>query len=182
MTHKIDLETFKIIIDTVFDAKTPEALGSQVTRLITAGMEIKGCALFIVNPAREELEILATEGLSAGYRKKGPIIVDKSIRLAPNREPVIIENTLTSKKLQYQDKAIKEGIGAIVSLPVQSDGRLIGALRLYHFDTWAVSDEDLAYLQVLAKTLAMALKYFRLSAAVNATKEIMDEIHPVWLA
>lgn len=179
--HKIDLETFTLIIETVFDADTPETMGSRLTWLLVGGLEIKGAAFFIVNPIREELEMLAAEGLSTDYKKKGPILVDKSIKLEPNLEPVIIEDVHKSGRLQYPEKAQKEGIKAIVSLPIKSKDLIIGALRLYHSDTWAITKEDLAYLQILTKNLAMALKYFRLSSAVLSTKEILEKIHPVWL-
>ncbi|MFH2057873.1 MAG: GAF domain-containing protein [Pseudomonadota bacterium] len=180
-SHKIDLETFKLIADTIFDANHPETMGSQVARLLVGTMEVKGVAFFIVNPAKEELELLATEGLSADYKNKGPILVDKSIKLESNLEPIIIADTLKSNRLQYPEKAIKEGIRSIVSLPLKLKGKIVGALRIYHSDTWDITEQDLSYLEILTKNLAMALKYFRLSAAVFATKETMDEIHSIWL-
>ncbi|MCK5345055.1 MAG: GAF domain-containing protein, partial [Candidatus Heimdallarchaeota archaeon] len=79
--HKIDLERYKLIVETVFDANNPTTLGSQVTQLLISTMGVKGASIFVVNPGTESLEILATEGLSIGYVNKGPILVDKSIKL-----------------------------------------------------------------------------------------------------
>lgn len=180
-SQKIDLETYKLIIETVFDAKDLGQLGSSVTQLLVGAMEVKGATIFIVNPVKEELEILATKGLSINYINKGPILVDKSIKLAANLEPVIISDTKKSDLLQYPDKAEKEKIRSIISLPVNLHQKIIGALRIYHSEIWEISDRELAYLSVLAKNLGMALRYFRLSAVIQSTKESLDEIHPVWL-
>lgn len=177
----IDLEIYKLIMETVYDANNPTILGSQVTHLLVSSMEVKGASIFVVNPGSESLEILATAGLSIGYINKGPILVDKSIKLQSNLKPVIITDTSGSDRLQYPEKAEKEGIRSIVSLPINLRGKIIGALRLYHSEPWEVSELDLSYLRLLTLNLGMALRYFRLSAVVQCTKDLLDEIHPIWL-
>lgn len=180
-SQKMDLETFKIIVETVFEADNPETMGSQLTRLLIGGMDIKGTAFFIVNPIKEELELLCAEGLSSDYKRKGPVIVDKSISLVANQEPVIIEDTFQTDLLQYPENAQDEGIRSIISLPIKLKGKIIGALRLYHSEPWQVSLQDLGYLTLLTKNIAMALKYFRLAAAVKSAKESLEGVHSIWL-
>jgi len=179
--HKIDLEKYKLIVETVFDANNPTILGSQVTYLLVATMGVKGATIFVVNPGTESLEILATEGLSIEYANKGPILVDKSIKLTSNLKPVIISDINGSDRLQYPEKAAKEGIRSIVSLPINLRGKIIGALRIYHSEPWEVSESELSYLRLLSLNIGMALRYFRLSAVVQCTKDTLDEIHPIWL-
>ncbi|MBU1340409.1 MAG: GAF domain-containing protein [Proteobacteria bacterium] len=179
--YKIDFERYKLIVDTVFDAADPTIMGSQVTHLLVFTMGVKGASIFVVNQATEELENLASEGMSIDYVNKGPILVDKSIKLAPNRRPVIITDTKNSDQLQYPEKAEKEGVRSIVSLPIKMQGKTIGALRIYHSEPWEVSEQELACLELLARYIGMALRYFRLAEAVQSTKDIMDDIHPIWL-
>ncbi|THB79552.1 MAG: GAF domain-containing protein [Desulfobacteraceae bacterium] len=179
--QKIGLGIYRLIVETVFDATNPSILGSQVTHLLVKTMDIKGATVFVVNPEEEELEILATEGLSIGYMNKGPILVDKSIKLASNLKPVIVADTQNSDQLQYPEKAQSEGIRSIVSLPVNLRGKIIGALRLYHSEPWEVADEELIYLTLLTKDIAMALRYFRLSSAVQCTRDVLEDVHAIWL-
>ena len=181
ISNRLDLEHFKLIVDTVFDASDPTLMASQMTQLIVSAMAVKGASIFVVNPGKEELEILATEGLSLDYRNKGPILTDQSIRLATNLKPVIVADTQTSDQLQYPEKAEKEGIRSIVSLPVNLRGKIIGALRIYHAEPWQVSDTDLMYLALMTRYLGMALRYFRLASAVRCTKDTLKDIHPIWL-
>ena len=179
--HKFDLVHFKLIVDTVFDANNPTLMGTQFTQLLVSALGVKGASIFVVNPKSDALEILATEGLSIDYLNKGPILTDQSIKLAPNLKSVIIEDTTKSTLLQYPEKAEQEGIRSIVSLPVNLKGKIIGALRVYHKDPWKVSDQDLTYLNLLTRYLGMALRYFRLAAVVQCTKDGLDDIHPIWL-
>jgi signal transduction protein with GAF and PtsI domain len=178
---KIDLTRYKLIVELVFDAKNPSFMGSQVAHLLVSTMGVKGASILVVNPGTESLEILATEGLSIEYVNKGPILVDKSIKLASNLKPVIITDTKGSDLLQYPEKAEKEGIRSIISLPINLRGKIIGALRLYHSEPWEISEQELSYLRLLTLDLGMALRYFRLSAVVDSVKDLLDEIHPIWL-
>ena len=131
--------------------------------------------------AKDELEILASAGLSMGYLRKGPLLAHKSVRIGRNREPVAIADIEKSDQLQYPEKAREEGIRAVVSQPITIRGKLIGALRLYHDSQWQISDSDREYLQVLATTIGLALMYFRVSLAVHNVKETVNDIHAVWL-
>ena len=134
-----------------------------------------------MNPDLEELELLASTGLSVDYINKGPILVDKSIKIGSNREPVIIHDTATSDRLQYPDKALQEGVRAIVSYPVVVRDKIIGSLRLYHKEEWQISPHDILYVEALSQTIGMALLCFRLANAVASVQETVNDIHPIWL-
>ncbi len=179
--QKLDLKKYKLIVDTIFDATNPTILGSQMTHLLVMTMGIKGASIFVVNSATEELEILATEGLSIDYVNKGPILVDKSIKLPSNLKPVLIADTEDSDQLQYPEKAKKEGVRSIVSIPINLKGKIIGALRIYHSEPWEITDQELSYLELMTRCIGMALRYFRLASVIQCTKDTMKAIHPIWL-
>ncbi len=179
--NRIDIHLVQLVLNTIAETDSLDMLANQLTQLFVGALGIKGASIFVLNPASEELEVLANAGLSKDYVNKGPILVDKSIRLASNREPVIVMDTEKSDRLQYPKKAKDEGIRAIVSFPVSVRGRIIGALRLYHSKAWEVSDEEVVHLEVMARTMGIALMYFRLATALETVKETVEEIHSVWL-
>ena len=144
--QKLDLEKYKLIVDTIFDATDPTILGSQLAHMLVTVIGVKGASIFVVNPVAEELELLATEGLSIEYVNKGPILVDQSIKLSSNLRPVIIADTEESDQLQYPEKAKNEGVRSIVSIPINLKGKIIGALRIYHSEPWEITDQELSYL------------------------------------
>lgn len=177
----INLEILKLSSCVISDASKLDIMAGQVTQILTGSLGILGASLFILNPEKNELEMLANTGLSADYVNKGPVLIDKSMRLKPNREPMVIADVSKSSRLQYPEDAKKEGIRAIVSLPVSLRGKVIGALRLYHGDVWNIDDEELDFLKVIAQSIGMGIMYFRLAAAVQAVRATVSEIHPVWL-
>lgn len=179
--NKISRDTYRFFVQTITEAHDLEFMANHLTQALVGAMGIKGATLFIINPDLEELEILASAGLSVNYVNKGPLLVDKSIRLGANREPVIISDVEKSDRLQYPEKALEEGVRAIVSQPVEMRGKLIGALRLYHSEKWEITESDMQYMEVLAATVGLALMYFRVSNAVQNVKDTVDDIHPIWL-
>ena len=181
VSNIINISVLKLLFDAVHDSDTLDEVADRLTQLLVAGMGLKGATIFAVNHELEELEVLGTFGLSAEYVNKGPILVDKSIRLPANREPVIISDVTKSNRLQYPDKAKKEGIGAIISVPITLHGRIIGALRLYHDGVWEITDHDMEYLQVLCLSIGLTMMNFRLLTALSEVKEIVNEVHPIWM-
>ena len=179
--QKLDLEKYKLIVDIIFDATDPTILGSQLAHLLVTVIGVKGASIFVVNPVAEELELLATEGLSIEYVNKGPILVDQSIKLSSNLRHVIIADTEESDQLQYPEKAKEEGVRSIVSIPINLKGKIIGALRIYHSEPWEITDQELSYLELMTRCIGMALRYFRLASVIQCTRDTMKAIHPIWL-
>jgi signal transduction protein with GAF and PtsI domain len=179
--NKIDLDLFKLVFEAITKSDNIDIMANQITQYFVGALGIKGATIFIVNTELEELEILASSGLSMNYINKGPVLVDKSIKLAANREPVIISDVAKSDRLQYPENAREEGIKAIVSFPINLRGKIIGALRLYHSEIWEISPKEAALVQVLSGNIGIALMYFRLANAILCVKETVDDIHSVWL-
>ena len=178
---QIDIRLFKLVSRAMAESDDLEIMATHLTQLLVSALEVKGCAIFVLNPASEELEVLASFGLSIEYMNKGPVIFNKSMRGQPKGEPIVISDVSGSGLLQYPQFAESEGIRAIVSLPIQSKGRIIGALRLYQSHTWQLSEQDLDFLTVLSDNIGMAMMYTRLLHALKSVRASVDAIHSVWL-
>lgn len=178
---RIDVGVLKLLFDAITGSNQLETMANRLTQLVVGTLGIKGAAIFMVNPEFDALELLASSGLSINYINKGPVLVDKSIKLASNREAVVVSDVSKSDRLQYPENAKAEGIQSIVSLPITLHGVIVGAFRLYDSSPWEVSEHDLEYLQVLAQNLGITMMYFRLANALVAVKDTVDTIHSVWL-
>jgi len=179
--NKISIEIYQMIVQTITAATNLDEMADRLTPLLVASLGIKGASLFILNPDLEALELLSSTGLSMDYINKGPILVDKSIKIGSNREPVIIPDTDASDLLQYPAKAKQEGVRAIVSYPIVVRTNLIGSLRLYHSEQWQISPDDVRFVEALSQTIGLALLCYRLASAVDNVKETVNDIHSVWL-
>ncbi len=178
--EKIDIDLFKTVFKAMAQSDNLEIMANHLTQLLTAALEIKGCTIFAVNPETEELEVLASFGLSMSYVHKGPIMKDKSIGAIMVGEPIVIRDINKSDRLQYPDDARKEGIGAIVSIPIKFYDKAIGALRLYHHEVWDISKKDVDSLSVLSRNIGLAMSYTRMLKAVKKIRYTIDDVQSLW--
>lgn len=179
--EKIDIDMFKVVTRAIAEAENLELMIGRLSQLLVAALGIKGCSIFALNHETEELEILGSFGLSVGYVNKGPLLSAKSIARTVRGEPIVVADISQSDLLQYPQEAKVEGVRAIVSLPITLQGRVIGAVRLYHYEVWELSDRDLDSLMLLSEIIGLALMYTRLRYALLSVKETTNEIHTVWL-
>lgn len=179
--NKVDIGIFKVITRSIARSHSLETMSEQLTQLLVGALGIKGCSILVLNPESEELEILTSFGLSIDYLNKGPLTIDKDHEKRIKQGAIVITDIENSTGLQYPEEARREGIRSMVSLPVQLHESLVGVLRLYHFETWEVSEADLDSLSLLAEVVGLAVMYTRILTAFNAVKDIVREVHPIWL-
>jgi len=179
--EKIDIDLFKVVFRAMAQSDNLEIMANHLTQLLVAALEIKGCTIFALNPELDELEVLASFGLSMGYLQKGPILSDKSIADASRGKPVVIPDVNHTDRLQYPQNAKAEGIGAIISIPINFFGKVIGALRLYHSQVWNISNRDVDSLLVLAENIGLAMTYTRVLKALRTIRYTVNDIHSIWL-
>lgn len=179
--NQVDLNIIKIVNQAVLESDNMEVMSTHLTQLLVTTLGVTGCAIYMLNPETEELEILASFGLSVPYLHKGPLLSGKSIRDTLKGKAIVIKDTSMTDLLQYPEKAQKEGIQAIVSLPIQFKGNVIGELRIYHHTVWGLSDQDTELLQCLADIIGLALSYVRVRNAFQAVKKSVDDVHTIWL-
>ena len=180
--NRITIDIFKAVTRSVAHSEDLDVMTNHLAQLLTAALDIKGCAIFVLNAVTEELEILASFGLSAKYLTKGPLNAPKSINETFQGNPVVIGDIgKTNKSLQYPEEARKEGIAAIVSLPIVHLAEVVGVLRLYHYEPWKVSEQDLESLQTLAGIIGLAMTYARYHNTVHAIAEIVGQTFHVEL-
>ena len=86
----MDLDTFKLIVRSIAESENLEAMGNWSTQLLVGSLGIKASAIFALNPETEEIETLASFGLSIDYLNKGPIKIAKSKGWTSEKEPVVI--------------------------------------------------------------------------------------------
>jgi len=178
MTSKdiIDVEIFKIVSKAIATSDNVEVMTHHLCQLLVAALEIKACAIFALNPSSKELENIANFGLSPSYLTKGPVLADKSISSALMGKPVIIRDISQGKSLQYPDEAQREGIAAILSIPIPFSSEVLGVLRLYHQNVWDISDRDVDSLLVLAEHIGLSLRYTRLLNALQSIQQAIQDL------
>jgi len=178
---RIDIDIFKVVTRAVAESDNLIVMANHLSQLLVGTLGIKGCSIFILNPDSKELEPLGSFGLSMRYMAKGPLSVEVSIGGVMKREAIVISDVAESDLLQYPEDAKKEGIGAIVCIPVMLYGEPVGVMRLYHSETWDATDRDLDSLLILGEIIGLAMTYTRVLNLLQTVKGAFDDIHPIWL-
>jgi GAF domain-containing protein len=178
---KIGIGIVKLICRSIDKSDDLEQIAADLTAVFVGTLGIKGCAIFAFNPETKELEMLANSGLSISYLNKGPVLASKSLEQESMDQPIVISNVSKSDRLQYPEHARTEGIGAIISLPIKLTEEFVGVLRLYHYETWDVSENDVDTLLLIAQHLGLVMMYARLRNALVVVKEAVSEVHDIWL-
>lgn len=173
---KIDVELFKIVAKSISASQSLEMMAGHFCQLLIAALGIKGCALFVLNPATSELEHLSNFGLSNAYLAKGPVLADKGMGETARGGSIIVRDVETDSRIQYPEEAKKEGIRAVVSIPIVLSGETLGDLRLYDQHVWDVTPRDVDSLHTLAEMLGLALRYMRLRNALQAVREVISDV------
>lgn len=180
---RIDVEVFKIVSKAIAASDNLEIMTNHLSQLLVAALEIKGCAIFVLNSETKELETLASFGLSTEYLTKGPVQADKSISAALNGSAVIVPDIGKDDILQYPAEAKKEGIVSILSVPIRFAAEVLGVLRLYHGEVWNISDRDVDSLLALSELIGLSLRYTRLLNALQtihaSIRELPLELPPI---
>ncbi len=177
---RINIDIFKVVTRAIAESCNLEIMAKHLTRLLVGALDIKGASIFATNIETKELEVLGSSGLSIRYMNKGPIFFNRSIMSVSKKKAVVVRDVKQTDLLQYPEDAIQEGIGAIVAVPVNFSGRVIGVLRLYHSTVWDISERDLDSLFVLTEIIGLAMMYARMHNAISDVKGIVGDVHEAW--
>ncbi len=140
---------------------------------IKTALDVKGCALFLVNRKTNELMLAASYGLSEEYLNKGPISSLRSISRSLKEGPVAIYDVSDDPRIQYPKEAKKEGIASILSLPIVIHSDVIGALRVYTSEPWEFTLEDVNLVQAVAQIAGMSIEMCRLNKGLKSSIEVL---------
>ena len=169
----INYETLLNITKAMSMSKDPTEVISLSVKSIRKSLDIKGSALFLINPETNELELVASDGLSKSYLNKGPLSALKSISESLREGPIAIYNVSDDPRIQYPEAAEKEGIASILSVPMYVKGEIIGNMRVYTSEPWEFTLEDVNFIQSIAEICGIIIDMCRLYEGQNKVIDIL---------
>jgi len=149
----------------------------SVVKSITEAMEVKACAVRLLDPRTGQLQYNAGYGLSGDYLAKGPVDVEHSPidSEALRGAPVIIPDVAEDSRFQYKEAARREGIVSVLCVPLEVHGRAIGVMRVYTSEQCTFHEDDIQFLTVLASLSALAIENASLYESLKRSYDgVMD--------
>ncbi len=145
-------------------------------------LHIKGGSIRLLGPTKRRLHLAAAYGLSQDYLHKGIVEVAQSPidQRVLAGEVVAIEDVTTGGAFQYTAAADREGIRAVLVLPLRVQTQPIGVLRIYSGQVRRFSEEELAFACTAADLGAVAIENARLHEALKARLDSLREDTDGW--
>ncbi len=149
----------------------------SVAKSITEAMEVKACAVRLLDSRTGQLQYSAGYGLSGDYLAKGPVDVEHSPidSEALRGAPVIIPDVAEDSRFQYKAAARREGIVSVLCVPLEVHGRAIGVMRVYTSQPCTFHEDDIQFIPVLASLSALAIENASLYESLKRSYDgVMD--------
>jgi GAF domain-containing protein len=154
--------TLNEILRAILSTRDSRQVMQLIVDRVIAILQVKACALRLINENTHELELLASRGLSERFLGKGPPHSDRSIRETLAGTPVLIADTASDPRLEYPAETVAEGIASILSLPIVARRHVVGVLRIYSAQKRPYSQEEVSFLAALAEIAGIAIMNARL--------------------
>jgi GAF domain-containing protein len=172
----LNYDTLLKVAGAISHSKDPEEVVLMTVESMKTALDVKGCAVFLINRRTNELELAASLGLSQEYISKGPLSAARSIAQSLVEGPVAIYDVTDDPRLQYPEAAQKEGIASILSVPIVAGGQSIGALRVYSAEPWKFALGDVNFVQAMASMTGMAIEMARLYKGLKDSIEVLKQL------
>ncbi|MGD0017311.1 MAG: GAF domain-containing protein [Verrucomicrobiia bacterium] len=158
------LEALFGVAQSIISSLDVEEILRRVAREACRLMDSKLSSLMLLNAAGDRLELRACHGASADYTNRPPLSVDNSLLGVVVRrcKTIQVHNVQEHDQFRHTELARKEGLVSLLSVPMISGDKAIGALNVYSAATYRYSDQDTKLLAGLANLAAIAIDNARL--------------------
>jgi signal transduction histidine kinase len=167
------LETLARVGQTINSALNLDDALQVITREACLMMQAKMCSLLMLDESREWLDLRAHWGAGKPYLQKPRLSASESLVgiVVRRRKPIQVENVQTSSRYQSTGVARREGLVALLSVPLIFAGEAIGALNIYTGRPYKFSNEEIRILSALAELSGLAIEKARLYERIVDVEE-----------
>jgi signal transduction protein with GAF and PtsI domain len=147
----------------------------KIVQCVVKAMGVKAGSIRLLDPRGRMLLLGAARGLSKGYIRKGPILVEESglDRKVLRGRSVWLRDARTAKDFQYGPMAKAEGIKSVLVVPLVLEKKAIGVLRVYTDRIRKFRDDELKFLGAVANLSAIALANARMHETLQTRCDLM---------
>ncbi len=153
----------------------PAKVLEKIVQSVVKAMGVKAGIIRLLDSRERMLVLGAASGLSKGYVRKGPILIDESglDRKALKGKSIWIENAQTDRNFQYGEKARAEGIKSVLVVPLMLEKKPIGVLRVYSDKVRKFQEGEGKFLKAVANLSAIALDNARMHETLQMRCDLM---------
>ncbi len=175
------------VLDTISEMLTDSSfeldlLLHRIVELTAETMQVKGCAVRLLDVDTGEMVLKAVHGLSDRFLSKGPVVATKSVyqemieNIDDRGEVVEIYDVSSDPRVQYTEEAIEEGISSLLAAPLLQNNQVIGALSVLTGSPTHFTSDEIRTFQTIANQAAVAIHLAQLHKNELELKRIEQEL------
>jgi GAF domain-containing protein len=177
MGDKKELELFWHISRSLVSKRYLQEILQLIVTMTAEVMDSKICSIMLLDEEKGELKIAASQSLSADYLNKPNVKVGSSIsgRAVTERRPVAVADVLQDPSYGFPEVARREGIAAMMSVPMIIDDRVVGVINTYLTYARDFSADEIKMVQSVANQAAIAIENTKLREENIAAKQALEQ-------
>lgn len=147
----------------------------RIVRMTADRLGFKICSVMLLDEAKRELRIAATQSLSSAYRSKPAIPVEGTLsgRTVLERRPLAYRDVRAETAFRFPEIARQEGLVSLLSVPMICGREIIGVINAYTASEQDFAPEETTTLQAVADQCAAAIRHARaLQRALEAQEAL----------
>ena len=176
--RRIAIQDFRKICRAIATYEDLDVLFKHFVEVISRAFDIKGCSLLLYDEREKQLFHVSSYGISEEYLSRGPVFMNDKDSAFVKCEPVFVADMQHDPRVQYPQAAAKEGLVSLLSLPLVTREAVIGLIRMYHCEYWALHNEDLDLLCVMQRLLAGVIENNGLRIFLDQVKVQIGNLPP----
>lgn len=146
---------------------------------IAGFMNVKGASVLLLDETEKNLQFIASSGLSEEYTTRGGgLTVEESVAETLAGHTIMIEDVAGDERVEHKAEKEKEGIVSILSVPIKTQDKVIGALRLYAGTRRRFSEDEIMLMTAVAHLGGLAIK--NASMYLLLEKDMVDMKEELW--
>lgn len=160
----VDLQTVHDLSQLLSGTVDLQSILDRTVHRVVEVMQVKACAIRLLNVETGELVIKAVANLSDAYLNKGAVLLQNSpIDAAAFRgESVYMEDVPTDPRIRYPANALQEGLVSGLCVSLTYRGQTIGVIRVYTGRKHVFDDSETSLLRSISSQAAAAIIHSRL--------------------
>jgi len=167
-----DVQDISALVSSTLDLDS--VLHTIVERL-SRSMGCKACTIRLLRAETNQLELVASYGISEAYSQRGEIEGERNIATALSGEPVSIYDVSHDARVLYDDNMRKEGIKSLLAIPLKVKGEVIGILRIlsdiHHCFTSSEINFAVTIAEIGGTAIQNARNYRKITLLFNQVEE-----------
>jgi len=132
-----------------------------ITQKIPEIMNVDAATVRLLDPAGKKLILQAAHGLSREYLNRGAIDTEEPVFKALAGEPLVIEDAGNDTRIKYPQETQREGIHAILLVPIPIRGEISGVLRLLSKKPRSFDADEIKFAAALGAQCGIAIENAR---------------------